>query len=119
MSSINYVRKIFRRTNISDPLIHIPSVWIDTKEEKFTQIFSRLLCGVALALWLLPENSVFDVTSKETLPHSFKLILATGHLLSTYAKFSEKLKLNVRVRIRGLKMLVFRKILLTYLMDDL
>ena len=37
------------------------------------------------------------------------------HPFSTYAKFSEKL---VRVRIRGLEMLVFRKILRTYLMDD-
>ena len=33
-----------------------------------------------------------------------------GHPLSTYAKFSEK-------PIRGLEMLVFRKILRTYLMD--
>ena len=41
-----------------------------------------------------------------------------------YAKFSEKLLFltpsyaHVRVRIRGLEMLVFRKILRTYLMDD-
>ena len=47
-----------------------------------------------------------------------------GHLLRTYAKFSEKLIFltpwyaHVRVRIRGLQMLVFRKILGTYLMDD-
>ena len=47
-----------------------------------------------------------------------------GHLLSTYAKFCEKLTLltswdaHVRVRFRGLEMLVFRKILRTYLMND-
>ena len=46
-----------------------------------------------------------------------------GHPLSMYAKFSEKLTFltpwyaHVRVRIRGLKMLVLRKILRTYLMD--
>ena len=43
--------------------------------------------------------------------------------LSTYAKFSEKLTFrppgyaHARVRIRGLEMLAFRKILRTYLMD--
>ena len=47
-----------------------------------------------------------------------------GHPLSTYAKFSEKLTFltplyaHVRVRIRGLEMLVSRKMLGTYLMDD-
>ena len=47
-----------------------------------------------------------------------------GHSLSTYAKFSEKLTFltpwyaHVRVRIRGLKMLIAQKILRTYLMDD-
>ena len=46
------------------------------------------------------------------------------HRLSTYVKFSEKLIFltlwytHVRVCIRGLEMLVFRKILRTYLMDD-
>ena len=46
-----------------------------------------------------------------------------GHPLSTYAKFSEKPTFlttwyaHVRVRIRRLEMLVFRKILRTYLMD--
>ena len=46
-----------------------------------------------------------------------------GHPLSTYPTFSEKLTFltprygHVRVRIRGLEMLVFRKILRTYLMD--
>ena len=46
------------------------------------------------------------------------------HSLSTYAEFSEKLTFlnlsyaHVRVRIRGLEMLVFRKVLGTYLMDD-
>ena len=44
------------------------------------------------------------------------------HPLSTYTKFSEKLTFltlwYVRVRIRGLEMLVFRKILRAYLMDD-
>ena len=50
-------------------------------------------------------------------------IIIRGHPLSTYAKFSEKLTMltpwyaYVRVRIRGLEMLVFRKILRTYLMD--
>ena len=33
-------------------------------------------------------------------------------------KFSRKIKNYVRVRIRGLEMLVFWKILRTYLMDD-
>ena len=47
-----------------------------------------------------------------------------GHPLSTYAKFSEKLTFltpwyaHIRVPIRGLEMLVFRKILRTYLMDN-
>ena len=47
-----------------------------------------------------------------------------SHPLSTYAKFSEKLAFltpwyaHVRVRIRELEMLVFRKILRTYLMDE-
>ena len=47
-----------------------------------------------------------------------------SHPLSTYAKFSEQLTfltpwyVHVRVRIRGLEMLVFRKILRTYLMDE-
>ena len=47
-----------------------------------------------------------------------------GHPLSTYAKFPEKLTfvtpwyVHVRVHIRGLQMLIFRKILRTYLMDD-
>ena len=47
-----------------------------------------------------------------------------GHPLSTYAKFSEKLTFptpwyaHVRVRIRGLEILAFRKILRTYLIDD-
>ena len=46
------------------------------------------------------------------------------HTLSAYTKFSEKLKFltpwyaNVRMRIRELEMLVLRKILPTYLMDD-
>ena len=46
-----------------------------------------------------------------------------GHPLSTYAKFSEKLTFltpwhaHVRVRIRGLEMLIFQKILRTYLVD--
>ena len=44
------------------------------------------------------------------------------HPLSTYAKFSEKLTFltswYVRVPLRGLEMLVFPKILRTYLMDD-
>ena len=38
-----------------------------------------------------------------------------GHPLSTYVKFSEN---YTNVRIRELEMLVFRKILRTYLMDD-
>ena len=46
-----------------------------------------------------------------------------GYPLSTYAEFSEKLTFqipwyaHVRVRIRDLEMLVFRKILRTYLVD--
>ena len=48
-----------------------------------------------------------------------------GHPLSTYAKLSKKLTFltpwytHARVRIRRLEMLVFRKILRTYSMDDL
>ena len=47
-----------------------------------------------------------------------------GNPLSTYVKFSEKLTFltpwyaHLRVLIRGLEMLVFQKILHTYLMDD-
>ena len=50
--------------------------------------------------------------------------LHRGYPLSTYAKFSEKLIFltllygPVRGRIRGFEILVFRKILRTYLMDD-
>ena len=49
-------------------------------------------------------------------------VLHEGHPLSAHAQFSEKtnisnLAFHVRVRIRGLKMLAFRKILRTYLMD--
>ena len=53
------------------------------------------------------------------------LCMLRGHPLSTYEKFSEKLTFltpwyeHVGVRIRGLEMLVFRKILRTYLMDGL
>ena len=39
-----------------------------------------------------------------------------GHPLSTYPKFSEKLTFLI-VRIRGLEILVFRKILRTYVID--
>ena len=52
-------------------------------------------------------------------------IWSWGHLLSTYAKFSEKLAFltlwyaHLRIRIRGVEMLVFPKILRMYLMDDL
>ena len=53
-----------------------------------------------------------------------RFVLFCSHPLSTYAIFSEKLTFltpwyaNVRVRVRGLERLVFRKILRTYLMDD-
>ena len=67
----NFPRK--REKHFFTPIIL--SVRIDP-EEKLTEIFSMLLSGVALALWLLPQNSIFDGTSKETLQHSFKLILA-------------------------------------------
>ena len=44
--------------------------------------------------------------------------LLWGYPLSTYAKFSEKLtSLTPCVRIRRLEMLVFRRILRTYLME--
>ena len=52
------------------------------------------------------------------------LNLYRNHPLNTYAKFSEKLTFltpwyaHVRARIRGSEMLVFRKILRTYLMDE-
>ena len=48
-------------------------------------------------------------------------VMTWDHPLSTYAKFSEKLTFlapHVRVRIRELEILVFRKMLRTYLMDD-
>ena len=47
-----------------------------------------------------------------------------GHLLSAHAKFYEELTsltiwyAHVRVRIRGLEILLFRKIMCTHLMDD-
>ena len=50
--------------------------------------------------------------------------MISGHLLSTYEKFSEKLTFltplcaHKRVRIRRLEMLVFREILRTSVMDD-
>ena len=51
--------------------------------------------------------------------------LSGAYPLSTYAKFSEKLTfltpwyahVRVRIGVRGLEMLVFRKILRKYLMD--
>ena len=52
------------------------------------------------------------------------MIVLRGHPLSTCTKFSEKLTIltpwyaHVCVRIRGLEMSVFRKILRTYLMND-
>ena len=55
--------------------------------------------------------------------NNFPMSTIRAHPLSTYAKLSEKLTfltpwyVHVRVRIRGLEMLVFRKILRTYLMD--
>ena len=42
-----------------------------------------------------------------------------GHPLSTYAKFSEKLTfITPPPRVMGLEILVFQKILRTYLIDD-
>ena len=55
---------------------------------------------------------------------SMRLIEIRGHPLSAYAKSSEKQTfqtpwyVNVRVRIRGVEMLFFWKLLRTYLMDD-
>ena len=57
--------------------------------------------------------------------HDLLYKFTAGHPLSTYAKYSKKLTFltpwyaYVRVRIRGLEMLIFRQILRTYLMDGL
>ena len=74
------------------------------------------LIAIILSLTLvIPMTSSTHFLAKKT---------PRGHPLSTYVKFSEKLTFltlwyaQVRVRIRGLEMLVFRKILRTYLMDD-
>ena len=67
-----------------------------------------------------------DINDSVSKLHLLRLVNKTfyrGHPLSTCAKFSEKLTfltpryVHVCVLIRGLKMLVFRKILRTYLMD--
>ena len=61
---------------------------------------------------------------KLQIPHISLPYNIRGHPLSAYSKFSEKLTFltpwyaHVRLRIRRLEMLVFRKILRTYLMDD-
>ena len=66
----------------------------------------------------------FSILKKQTYVWCFLDLLLWGHALSTYVKFSEKLTFltpryaHVRLRTRGLEMLVFRKILRTYLMDD-
>ena len=72
--------------------------------------------------WLYENTSPLTKTTR----FSYYLLRGClrGHPLSTYAKFSEKLTFltlwygHVYVRIKGLEMLVFRKILRTYLMDD-
>ena len=58
----------------------------------------------------------FNIEIQYVWPNSAYIhpIAIMGHSSSTYAKFSEKL----RVHIRGLKILFLRKILCTYLMDD-
>ena len=66
----------------------------------------------------------FDKTLFEVPKMSYNKGNIRGHPLSTYANFSVKLTIliswyaHVRVRIKGLEMLVFRDILRTYLMDD-
>ena len=68
-------------------------------------------------------GDIFLKTCK-TSNFSHLFVLPWGHPLSAYAKFSEKVIFltpwyaHVRVRIRGLEMLIFRKMLRTYLMDD-
>ena len=77
----------------------------------------------AISLLQNRKNIYFDcwlMTLKKIAYLAFRLL---GHLLSAFAKFSEKLTFltpwyaHVRVRIRELKMVVFRKSLRTYLMD--
>ena len=72
---------------------------------------------------MLSKKECFTVTTVLTTATYFKVSSPVrGHPLSTYAKFLEKLTFltpwYVRVRIRWLEMLVFGKILCTYLMDD-
>ena len=77
-------------------------------------------------LYMLPQNSTIDLILRTVLPifMQLKAIIYTplyklrGHLLSTYADFSEKLTCltlsyaHVSLRISGVEMLVFGKILM-------
>ena len=82
-------------------------------------VLNRILVLLLNTFGLLLCWSVFVILDKpQSTPFSSR-----EHLLSTYAKFSEGLTFLTpwcalgRVRIRGLEMLVFRKILRTCLMD--
>ena len=97
-----------------------------TETEKYVYIYTTefMLC-------ILPQTSTIDLILRTVLPIFMQpeaiiytpLYKHRGHLLSTYAEFSEKLTFlsplyaHVRLRIRGVEMLAFRKILHTYIMD--
>ena len=79
-------------------------------------------------LYILPQNSTIDLILKTVLPIFLQPEAITytplykhrgywDYLLRTCAEFSEKLK--IFLRIRGVEMLAFRKILRTYLADGL
>ena len=91
--------------------------WIKWGKDPF------LVTTISHLTWTNEPSGLAHLSFRSSLGINREL-LHRGHPLSTYAKFSEKLTFlipwhaYVRVRIRELEMLVFQKILRTYLMDD-
>ena len=86
---------------------------------KFPKVLTSLTFSCTFFLLEISPN---PLVCSSALNAAFQT-LHRGHPLSAYTKFSEKLIFltpwyaHVHVGIRGLEMLVFRKILRTYLMD--
>ena len=93
----------------------------------FHNSFSYFKYGV-LILWIVfcifYSRIAFRIWVHFLICLYFHIRILRAHPLSTYAKFSEELTFltpwyaHVRLPIRGLEMLVFRKILRTYVMND-
>ena len=90
---------------------------------KYDFYYSYSLITIKSNDWLWTNLTFMLYFSWSLILHILTDIFIRGHPLSTNAKFSEKLTFltpwyaYVRVRIKELEMLVFRKILRTYLMD--